>query len=117
MQPMLRQGKDSVTLTAPPEKLSRYDIPLYQRKNGQYILHRVVQTGDTYTCIGDNQYYREEGIDHSQILAVVSAFQRGNREYSVTDCRYLAYCRFWCWIFPLRKVLYLAGNGIRRWGE
>ena len=42
MLPFLKEGRDSITLKAPPARLKKYDIPLYQRKNGQYILHRVV---------------------------------------------------------------------------
>ena len=30
MLPMLRQGKDSVELAPLPEKLKKYDLPLYQ---------------------------------------------------------------------------------------
>ena len=50
MLPMLRPGIDSVVLRPLPEKLKKYDLPLYQRKNGQYVLHRVICAEDTYTC-------------------------------------------------------------------
>ena len=54
MLPMLRQGKDSVILSPLPENLRKYDIPLYQREDGKYILHRIVEVGETYTCISMN---------------------------------------------------------------
>ena len=50
MLPMLHQGRDTVTLSPLPEKLKKYDLPLYQRENGQYVLHRIGKVGDTYTC-------------------------------------------------------------------
>ena len=56
MLPMIRQGKDEVILSPPPPRLKKYDIPLYRRENGKYILHRVVKVGESYTCIGDNQF-------------------------------------------------------------
>ena len=31
MLPMIREGKDSVTLSPVPEKLRKYDLPFYQR--------------------------------------------------------------------------------------
>ena len=31
MRPMLREGLDSVTLSQPPTRLKKYDIPLYLR--------------------------------------------------------------------------------------
>lgn len=95
MLPMLRQGIDSVLLSPLPEKLSKYDLPLYQRMNGQYVLHRIVDAGETYTCIGDNQFQFETGVKHTQMIAVVTAFYRNNRLISVENVVYRAYCRFW----------------------
>ena len=85
MFPMLRQGEDSVVLSAAPERLRKYDIPLYRRDDGKYILHRIVKVGDTYTCIGDNQFDLECGVRRDQIIAVVTAFTRGGREYRVQE--------------------------------
>jgi len=102
MRPMLRQGLDSVVLSPVPQKLKKYDLPLYQRDNGRYILHRVVSVGDTYTCIGDNQFQLEEGVQHGSVIAVVSAFYRGNRMWRTDDWRYQLYCRFWHYSRPVR---------------
>ena len=114
MLPMLRQGVDTVTLAPLPEKLRKYDLPLYQRDNGQYVLHRVVEVGETYTCIGDNQFVTEPGLRHDQMIARVSAFTRGDREYSVTDLRYRLYCRLWHESRPLRHFFRRAKGWLRR---
>ena len=37
MLPLLKEGRDSVTLSKPVGRLKKYDIPLYRRKNGQYV--------------------------------------------------------------------------------
>lgn len=95
MLPMLKMGRDSVDLVKPPAKLKKYDLPLYVRDDGSYILHRVVKVGDTYTCIGDNQYVYEEGVRPDQIIAVVTAFHHDGKRYSVKDLRYWLYCRYW----------------------
>lgn len=95
MLPMLRQGVDTVTLSALPKKLKKYDLPLYQRKDGQYVLHRIVKAGETYTSIGDNQFVYEPGLTHDQMIAIVSSFTRGNKRYNVTDWRYRLYCFLW----------------------
>ena len=95
MLPMLRQGVDSVVLSPLPPQLKKYDLPLYQRKNGQYVLHRVVEVGDTYTCIGDNQFDLEAGIPHHWMIAVVSAFYRGEKLYTVNCPWYRLYCLIW----------------------
>ena len=110
MLPMLRQGKDSVELSAVPERLKKYDLPLYQRENGQYVLHRVVTVGDTYTCVGDNQFVLETGLEHHQMIAVVSAFARDGRRIEADDPGYRLYCRIWCASRPVRH-LWRRGTG------
>lgn len=114
MLPMLRQGIDSVVLSPLPEKLSKYDLPLYQRDNGKFVLHRIVGVGDTYTCIGDNQFELEHGLRHDQMIAVVTAFYRGTKYYSVNDWRYQLYCRFWHLSRGLRHFWRRGVNYIRR---
>lgn len=105
MLPMLRPGVDSVVLSPLKGGLKKYDLPLYRRDDGNYVLHRVVKTGDSYTCIGDNQYFAEKGVRHDQIIAVVTAFTRRGHSYTVTDTGYRLYCRFWHYSRPLRRVL------------
>lgn len=114
MLPMLRQGKDSVVLSPLPEKLKKYDLPLYQRRNGKYILHRVVKVGETYTCVGDNQFELEPGLEHDQMIAVVTAFYRGDREIRVDSVGYQMYCRFWHYSRPVRHFWRRGKGWIRR---
>lgn len=104
MLPLLRPGIDGVTLSAVPERLRKYDLPLYRRSNGQFVLHRIVKAGQTYTCIGDNQIAFEHGVRHEQMLAVVRSFKRGEREIPVTALRYRIYCRVWHWSRPVRRI-------------
>ena len=110
MLPMLRQGLDTVTLSPVSGRLKKYDIPLYRRKDGHYVLHRIVASKDTYTCIGDNQYQYEHGIAHDQVIAVVSAFCRGDKQYSVDHVGYRLYCRVWHHSRFMRRVL----RGVKR---
>lgn len=103
MLPMIRQDVDSVVLSPVSGKLKKYDIPLYQRENGKYILHRIVAVEDTYTCVGDNQFAMECGIRHEQVIAVVTAFYRGEKKYMVSGLGYHFYCRLWFYSRPLRR--------------
>ena len=102
MMPMLRQGKDSVVLSPVSGRLKKYDLPLYQRDDGKYVLHRVVDASENYTCIGDNQFVPEQGIRQDQVIAVVSAFYRGDKLYGVNTIGYWLYCRIWHYSRPLR---------------
>ena len=105
MLPMLKPGVDKVTLSPITGRLKKYDIPLYQRRNGQYILHRIVKTGIDYACCGDNQYVVEKGLAQDQMIAVVTAFTHKGRVVSVNDRRYKMYCRYWCISRPFRHCL------------
>lgn len=110
MLPMLREGRDSVVLSPLPEKLKKYDLPLYRRASGQYVLHRIVKVGQGYTCIGDNQFYKETGLQHTQMIAVVTSFYRNGRQIRTCDIIYRMYCRFWHYS---RWIRHLCKRGFR----
>lgn len=114
MLPMLRQGMDKVVLSPISGKLKKYDLPLYQRANGQFVLHRIVEVGDTYTCLGDNQFDKEPGLRQEQMIAVVTAFTRGDREIPVTAWHYRLYCRFWYHSRHLRRFYRRVKGWLRR---
>ena len=95
MLPLIRQGKDFVELSPLPDQLKKYDLPLYRRQDGSFVLHRIVGVGETYTCMGDNQFRRETGVTRDQMIALVSAVYRGKKRVSVTAFSYKAYCRLW----------------------
>jgi len=114
MMPMLRQNVDSVMLSPVPGKLKKYDLPLYQRRDGQYVLHRILGVGETYTCIGDNQFSYERNVRHEQVLAVVTGYYRGEK-YRTVDCfGYKLYCRFWHWTRKPRWYWRWFKNKIKR---
>jgi len=114
MLPLLRQERDRVVLSPLPERLKKYDVPLYRRDDGQYVLHRVVKVGETYTCMGDNQFYPETGLRHSQMIALMTAFTRSGRRITVDSFAYRLYCRFWCISRPVRRLFRSAGSFVRR---
>lgn len=102
MLPMLRQGRDCVILKPISGRLRKYDIPLYQRDDGHYVLHRIVKAAETYTCVGDNQFQEETGVRQDQLIAVVDGFTRDGDYRSVDALSYRAYCRFWHYTRPVR---------------
>lgn len=114
MLPMLHQGRDTVTLSPLPEKLKKYDLPLYQRENGQYVLHRIVKAGNTYTCIGDNQFAPEQELKKEQMIALVTSFSRKGKEISVDAWQYRLYCRFWHHTRLIRRCWRKVGSLFRR---
>ena len=108
MQPMLVSGRDSVTLI-PPGDEKKGDVVLYQRTNGQYVLHRIIDvTGDGYIISGDNQAMREP-VGKDQLVAVVESFTRNGKQYSRDTAFYRLYQTVWVELFFLRP-LYIAAR-------
>lgn len=108
MLPMLRQGIDSVVLAPLQGKLKKYDLPLYRRSDGSFVLHRIVKTGESYTCIGDNQFQLERGVRHEQMIGVVTAFYRDKKRWEVSSAAYWWYCRLWHYTrFPRHVLIWL----------
>ncbi len=107
MIPTLRGGRDSVVLSRAPEALAKYDLPLYRRRNGSFVLHRVVrvEADGSYTMCGDHQWRLEQGIRREQIVGLVTQLERKGRVISVHDRGYLRRVRFWVRVLPLRRVI------------
>lgn len=105
MLPLLKEGRDTVTLSPIMSDLKKYDVVLYQRDNGQYVLHRILKASEAYTCIGDNQINKETGLRRDQMIAIMTSFTRGNKSYTVNNLLYKIYCRVWTGtIFPRRVI-------------
>ena len=77
MAPFLIHQRDSVRLQRPEHPPISGDIVLYQRENGQFILHRICRIKNGfYYLAGDNQTVLEGPVPPKQIFAVVTAVCR-----------------------------------------
>lgn len=82
MAPFLADGRDQVLLGPVQNRLHRGDIVLFRRKNGQFILHRIVEVkkdicGKPYYYIrGDAQEIGEGPVEPQQICAVAERCMR-----------------------------------------
>ena len=50
MMPLIKQGRDLLIIEKPDGRLKRYDIPLYKRDSGQYVLQRVLKSAGERLC-------------------------------------------------------------------
>ena len=102
MMPMLYGRRDTVELIPPAHRQKKGDIILYRRKNGQYVLHRIIALkADGYICCGDNQASKEP-VCHGQLMAVVNGFVRKGKAFSMDAPGYRFYCWLWVNLFFLR---------------
>lgn len=114
MLPMIREGEDSVVISSLPSELKKYDVILYQRRNGQYVLHRLIKIGESYTFLGDHQFIAERGIERDQLIARVSLLYRGERAVSVDKFSYKIFCGLWCFTRPMRRLCNFSVSFVKR---
>lgn len=119
MFPMLRGGRDVVVLIKPDDTLSRLDVALYRNAAGRYILHRYMgQTARGLIFWGDALPDVDEPVKRERVLAVMTAFYRGNREISARQALYRAYAHLWCASRGLRRVLiFCTDRAARLWAR
>ena len=111
MRPMLKQNRDLVTIRPVSGRLKKYDVPLYRKKGGGYLLHRIIAvTENGYVIRGDNTYVKELNVTDNDIVGVLTAFKRKGKDYTVESKGYRLYARVWNFLYPLRK----ARNFIKR---
>ena len=116
MKPLLRNRKDTVVLVKAPAHLKRFDIPLYKRKDGQFVLHRVISCDkEGYVMCGDNQLIKEYGITDSDVIAVVSKIIRNGKTIDLQKSfSYKIYVFFYCRLFWIRKLWLRVCSVLRR---
>ena len=107
MMPLLRQHRDLMIISRKPEgRLKRYDIPLYKRDSGKYVLHRILHVRkDRYVICGDHCWTKEYDITDRHIIGVLTAVVRDGKEISVTNWKFRLYSHIWCDFFPIRALL------------
>lgn len=130
MSPLLRHRRDQVVLSAVDgAQLRPGDVPLYRRRNGAYVLHRVIARDDgtrcefidstvvdstqadgaiRYTMLGDAQVELEHGIAPSQIIARAVSFIRRGKRIDCDSASYRRYVRWWYrWLVLRPQLLFL----------
>jgi len=105
MKPMLLGGVSTVTISPVIDEIQRYDIPLYRRKNGAYVIHRIIKkkSDGTYVMCGDNQYDMEYGITNEQLIGVLTAFKRRKKAIRCDNPLYKCYVLCWVNTYWLRR--------------
>lgn len=123
MLPLMRAHRDLIIVVPSQERLGKYDIPVFKRDNGEYVVHRILKVyDDGYGIVGDNQseleYVRED-----QIIGVVDRMERNGKtiplrktsEHPRLQWKYTLYVHLWCDVFPVRAFLVRVEHKLRQW--
>ena len=115
--PLLRQQKDLFTITKRQSRCKKYDVALYKRADGAYVLHRIIKVlPDGYVFLGDNCLNKEYGITDQDVLGVMTSFVRDGKEYAADAGGCLLYAKVWYMLYPVRRLWKLLKLKIRRIG-
>lgn len=115
MAPFLADHRDTVYLNPVTDPLRPGDIVLYQRANGQYVLHRIVGIHqDAYDLLGDNQTVVERGIHRNQIVGLVTAVNRKGEILRPGDKKWDFFAGMWRHMVPFRHGLIRMASGVRK---
>ncbi len=117
MRPLLRTAETHVHIL-PIEGAERYlplGIVLYVRPRGELVLHRLVkQEGDIYYMRGDNTY-APEPVRREQMVGVVDMIWRKGKYIDVAqDRRYRRYVKRRLRSYPVRRLIYIIREKVRR---
>lgn len=117
MLPLLRQQKDLFIITKRQSRCKKYDVALYKRADGAYVLHRIIKVlPDGYVFLGDNCLNKEYGITDQDVLGVMTSFVRDGKEYAADAGGCLLYAKVWYMLYPVRRLWKLLKLKIRRIG-
>lgn len=104
MMPLLRNRRDMVKVVPVVGVLKKYDLPLYKRPTGEYVLHRIVKVKkEHYIICGDNRFLREK-VPFDCIVGVTESIFRDDLEVSVDNPEYISYVKKVCKTFWIRRI-------------
>ena len=116
MWPLLYNQRDTIIVVKNTDRLKKYDIALFERKNGQLVMHRVTEVHDGYYYIVGDNCISGERVTDDMVLGVLEGFWRKGKRY--VDCRngkaQKLYAKIWVAFAPLRPLLLKAENLGRR---
>lgn len=110
MRPLIRRGRDRVTIVPLLRELKKGDIVLF-RLGGRYIVHRVRRlNGDTVETLGDACLTPDPAIPRAQVLGLAVRCIRNGRTLRLDTPAARALGRLWTALYPCRRLRAAAGR-------
>ncbi|MBE5737402.1 MAG: hypothetical protein E7348_03280 [Clostridiales bacterium] len=104
MWPIIKNRGQSVVIKLKEERLKKYDVAFYVRKDGAFVLHRVVEVKDDgYVMCGDSQFTLEPILEE-QVFGVMIGFYHGKKYIESNDTKYIKRVEKWYKRKTLRKI-------------
>ena len=119
MRPLIRKGRDPVTIVPVRGEMKKGDVVLFTLGDGRYVVHRVWRLREGLVrTLGDNCVNPEPWFPRAQVLGQVVRFSRNGHAFRLDTPAARAFGRVWMALFPIRRgykrTRALAGRMYRR---
>lgn len=111
MLPLLREGNDVAVIVAKDKnkRCKLWDVVLYKRDSGQYVLHRIIKVlKDGYVICGDNRFNLEKGITDRHIIGVLEGIMRDGVYEPADKAEYLEYIKKRSKLLGIKSIVFRA---------
>lgn len=103
MMPTMREFYDTVTVIKPHNPLKKNDVVVFQSDDGKLFLSRVVYVNNgTYSLSADGQKTTDYNITDTQIVGVMTSFDRKGKKISADN----KYYQYYLMLLPVVKAIY-----------
>lgn len=121
MRPLIRRGRDMVSIVPLRRELKRGDVVLFEYPAGRYVVHRVRRIGEQQVqTLGDNCWNPDPPMQPSCVLGLATEAERDGRHISLDSSLARGFGRFWMAVLPLRRLWMkfkaFAGRILRKLG-
>lgn len=112
----VKKPPDHIVIVAVNRPLRRYDVPMYRRANGNFVLHRIIKVREDgrYVICGDNLWRKEYHVRDEDIVGLLAGFFKGGH---YIDCEtspwYHAYVYLWRFLYPFRTCVLFSKEKLR----
>ena len=115
MSPFLIHLRDQIYFEKPKRTLKKGDIVFYQRRNGQFIMHRICKIDKTgYYMVGDAQIDIEGPLEREQIFGLVTAVKRKGKIERPGTFWWEFFEHIWLLCIPLRPYIQRGYGRIKK---
>lgn len=107
MSPFLVHQRDEILISPPDGSWKKGDMAFFQRKNGHYVMHRILRVNSEGDCffIGDGQMLVEGPIAPGQIFGKITAVKRKGKWIRPGKFWWEFFEHVWLNVIPLRPLL------------
>ncbi len=108
MEPMLHNRQNPIVISKITRKPKKYDVVLFKRDTGEYVLHRIFKVrNDKYWIYGDNRAFGDKDITDRHFIGILKGYYIGDTYIDCeTNAEYKKYVKRLKMTHALKRIFY-----------